>query len=196
MNQKNEQSPRSDIYLLLATLFRQAPTSDILKWLASLPIEDSQSQMRPAWQAITQAAAKESIESLESEYQNLFIGIGRGEVMPFGSWHQSGSLMDKPLIALRQDLRELGFEREAMVKEPEDHIAALCEVMAMLISDNAHQQGTFFSRHIATWYDDFVTQIQQAESAQFYIHVANLLKSFFELEQVALSEQKIAVHSS
>jgi TorA maturation chaperone TorD len=152
--------------------------------------------MHSGWKALIQAAAQADHESIETEYQNLFIGIGRGEVMPFGSWHQSGSLMDKPLVELRQDLRHLGYEREEKVKEPEDHIAALCEVMALLISDNSPQQGNFFSRHIATWYDDLVKQIERAESAHFYLHVANLLKSFFELEQVALSEQKIAVHLS
>ncbi|MDN3714747.1 TorD/DmsD family molecular chaperone [Vibrio breoganii] len=196
MNQEALQAPRADIYLLLATLFRQPPNSDLLKWLAEIETEDSNSQMSADWQALKQAASQATQQELEEEYQDLFIGVGRGEVMPFASWHLSGALMEKPLIALRQDLTALGFERNDSVKEPEDHIAAICEVMAMLVEENSPQQGVFFNRHIGTWYKDLVKQIQSANAAGFYVVVASLLASFLELEAVALSEQSIAVRSS
>ncbi|GEM79646.1 TorD/DmsD family molecular chaperone [Vibrio superstes] len=196
MNQEALQAPRADIYLLLATLFRQPPNSDLLKWLADIETEDSNSQMSADWQALKQAASQATQQELEEEYQDLFIGVGRGEVMPFASWHLSGALMEKPLIALRQDLTALGFERNDSVKEPEDHIAAICEVMAMLVEENSPQQGVFFNRHIGTWYKDLVKQIQNANAAGFYVVVASLLASFLELEAVALSEQSIAVRSS
>ena len=72
---------------------------------------------------------------MDAEYQDLFIGVGRGEVVPYGSWYMTGFLMDKPLALLRADLAALGFERQENVKEPEDHAAALCETMAMLINE-------------------------------------------------------------
>ncbi|OBT13398.1 hypothetical protein A9264_06940 [Vibrio sp. UCD-FRSSP16_10] len=196
MNNDVQQSPRADIYLLLATLFRQAPNDTLIQWLSELDTQDKTSAMSADWQALSDAAKSGQLEVLAAEYQDLFIGIGRGEVVPFASWHRSGALMEKPLIELRQDLDALGFERNESVKEPEDHIAALCEVMAMLIEDGSHQQGVFFQRHIESWYKDLVKQIQQANSADFYRVVASLLVSFMELEAVALSEQAIAVRSS
>ncbi|CAM4228534.1 TorD/DmsD family molecular chaperone [Vibrio neonatus] len=196
MHNQVPQSPRSDIYLLLATLFRQAPDAQLMQWLAQLNNEEESSAMSADWQALSQLATEASLESVAEEYQDLFIGIGRGEVMPFASWHRNGALMEKPLIELRQDLSSLGFERNDSVKEPEDHIAALCEVMAMLIEENSPQQGVFFNRHIASWYKDLVKQIQDAKAAEFYRVVANLLAQFMELEEVALSEQSIAVRSS
>ncbi len=81
------------------------------------------------------AAEHSSTESLRDEYHALFIGLGRGELVPYGSWYQTGFLMEKPLGLLRADLARLGFERAEEVHEPEDHVAALCEVMALLIQD-------------------------------------------------------------
>ncbi|MFA0373095.1 molecular chaperone, partial [Vibrio sp. 10N.222.54.F6] len=98
-------------------------------------IEASESAMQKAWIAIQQAATESNRKALEDEYQDLFIGIGRGEIVPFGSWHRTGSMMEKPLAEIRHDLELLGIERDEQVKEPEDHIAALCEVMAMLTDE-------------------------------------------------------------
>ena len=69
----------------------------------------------------------------DREYHALFIGVGRGELVPFASYYLTGFLNERPLAVLRQDLARLGAVRSESVKEPEDHIAALCEVMAGLI---------------------------------------------------------------
>ncbi|OEF75111.1 TorD/DmsD family molecular chaperone, partial [Vibrio tasmaniensis] len=139
---KQEQTLRTEIYLVLSALFRSAPSEEVIDFLKTLDIEASESAMQKAWIAIQQAATESNREALEDEYQNLFIGIGRGEIVPFGSWHRTGSMMEKPLAEIRHDLELLGIERDEQVKEPEDHIAALCEVMAMLTDEeDALQQA-------------------------------------------------------
>ncbi|GAK83285.1 putative formate dehydrogenase-specific chaperone [Vibrio ponticus] len=88
MENNNEQATlRQDIYLLLASLFRQLPSQDLVAFLADLEIESAESAMQQAWQALKVAAQESEPEALEDEFQDLFIGIGRGEVVPFGSWH-------------------------------------------------------------------------------------------------------------
>jgi TorA maturation chaperone TorD len=150
--------------------------------------------MQSAWLALKHAAqkcaAQPSISELEDEYQNLFIGLGRGEVVPFASWHQTGSLMEKPLAHIRHDLNRLGFERDPSVKEPEDHISALCDVMAQLVTELEAVQQVFFNRHISPWFKSFTLQIEQAESTDFYRSVAKLTDKFLTLEQVRFSENK------
>lgn len=183
-----QQSLRADIYLLLATLLRQKPSSELIEFLTQLDIEPSQSDMQRAWQQLKQAALNTNDEQLTDEYQDLFIGIGRGEVVPFASWHLTGSLMEKPLAEIRKDLQLLGLERDEQVKEPEDHIAALFEVMAALTEEDAAIQQVFFNKHIATWFVALCEQIQQAESAQFYLAVAALLRAFATVEQVQFSQ--------
>nr|WP_242531732.1 molecular chaperone [Vibrio alginolyticus] len=178
---------RTDIYLVLSALFRSAPSDEMLAFLKSLEIEPSESAMQKAWLALQQAANEAQREALEEEYQDLFIGIGRGEVVPFGSWHRTGSMMEKPLAEIRRDLDLLGIEREENVKEPEDHISALCEVMAMLTGEEEELQQAVFNKHIAPWFQSFTRQLESAESVNFYKPAAQLCDVFLTLEQVRFS---------
>ena len=71
---------------------------------------------------------------IADEYAALFLGVGKPEVFLYGSFYLAGRLNDKPLVALRDDLRALGLERREAITETEDHIASLCEVMRYLIA--------------------------------------------------------------
>ncbi|EMV9341436.1 molecular chaperone [Vibrio alginolyticus] len=187
MDTQQEQTLRTDIYLVLSALFRSAPSDEMLAFLKSLEIEPSESAMQKAWLGLQQAANEAQREALEEEYQDLFIGIGRGEVVPFGSWHRTGSMMEKPLAEIRRDLDLLGIEREENVKEPEDHISALCEVMAMLTGEEEELQQAVFNKHIAPWFQSFTRQLESAESVNFYKPAAQLCDAFLMLEQVRFS---------
>ena len=55
--------------------------------------------------------AAPTAERVEREYFNLFIGLGRGELLPYGSYYQSGFLHERPLARLREQLSRLGIER-------------------------------------------------------------------------------------
>lgn len=184
---EHQQTIRAEIYLLLSALYRQVPSSELITFLCELETEQAESAMQVAWKRLKDAAQESSAVALEDEYQELFIGIGRGEVVPFASWHLTGSLMEKPLASIRHDLELLGLEREEQVKEPEDHISALCEVMSLLTAEEEDLQQLFFNKHIATWFSKFITQINQAEHASFYKAVAELTHAFMSLEQVRFS---------
>ncbi|PMO34984.1 MULTISPECIES: TorD/DmsD family molecular chaperone [Vibrio] len=184
---EQEQTLRTEIYLVLSALFRSAPSEEMIEFLISLEVEPSESAMQKAWIALQQAAKDSNREALEDEYQDLFIGIGRGEVMPFGSWHMTGAMMEKPLAEIRHDLELLGFERDENVKEPEDHIAALCEVMSMLTGEEEDLQQAVFNKHIAPWFNSFTQQLENAQSANFYKPAAQLCEAFLTLEQVRFS---------
>lgn len=187
MNISEKDGLRSDIYLLISTLLREPPSEELLSMLSVIDIDGFSSEMAQAWQQLQQAAKQSELSAVEDEYQTLFIGVGRGEVVPFASWHLTGSLMEKPLALLRRDLSDMGFEREDGVKEPEDHISALCEVMSSLITENNELQPLFFNKHIGNWSESLVSHIQQANSAHFYKAVALLVAAFFQLEKVKFS---------
>ncbi|MGP8304987.1 TorD/DmsD family molecular chaperone [Vibrio sp. YIC-376] len=188
MEKQQDQTLRTEIYLVLSALFRSAPSKEMLDFLKSLEVEPSASAMQQAWIALQHAANQADREDLEDEYQNLFIGIGRGEVVPFGSWHRTGSMMEKPLAEIRHDLELLGIQRADNVKEPEDHISALCEVMAMLTEEEEGLQQAVFNKHIAPWFSAFTRQIENADSVDFYKPAAQLCDAFLTLEQVRFSE--------
>jgi len=183
-----EEPMRVNAWSLLGKLLAAPPDEQVLELLAGVQgaAIAGDNLLGAAWDMLAKAAAKTSPAELVDEYQDLFIGVGRGELMPYGSWYLTGFLMEQPLARLRGELSELGFARRDGVKEPEDHAAALCDVMAMISTgDDAAPldvQTGFFSRHIAPWMGRFFRDMQQAPSARFYRAVGQLGEQFVALE--------------
>ncbi len=186
-----EQARRAALYGLLAALLRSAPEEPVLNYARQLEADATgkKSELPLALSTLALAARHSAVEALRDEYHALFIGLGRGELVPYGSWYQTGFLMEKPLGLLRADLRHLGFERSNDIREPEDHIAALCEVMSLLILDGAPlaQQRQFYDNHIGSWAGDFFADLAGAHAAVFYKSVARLGTAFVSLETRYLS---------
>lgn len=176
---------RANTYSLLAHLMAAPPGEESLDLLSQIDTQDSDSGdlLGAAWQMLRQAAGRSGAAELDDEYHDLFTGMGRGELVPFGSWYMTGFLMEQPLARLRGDLLALGFERQEGVTEPEDHAAALCEVMSMITTADLAAQGQFFQRHIAPWMPRFFRDMQKASSARFYRAVGQLGEQFMEVEK-------------
>jgi len=184
-----EDQVRAHVYALLGALLRAPARSDLLDVLTGielpqdLPVDDTGNFLN-AWRVLKMAAGRAHEEALNDEYHALFIGLGRGELMPYASWYLTGFLMDKPLALLRGDLQALGLERQEQVHEPEDHAAALCECMAMLISGNQDSgaEQRFFHDHIEPWMKAFFVDLGTAKSAVFYKAVAGFGEQFIDFE--------------
>lgn len=187
-----DQKLRIGAYTLAASLLRNAPDQAMLDYLVEAGRNlDARDDIAVAMAAMADAAASITPAQASDEFHDLFIGVGRGELVPFGSWYLTGFLMEKPLSILRTDLAMLGFERQPDVSEPEDHAAALAEVMAMLISDAADHdtQQQFYDKHLSPWMLRFFTDLQQAKSASFYRAVGQFGVAFIKLENRYFSMQ-------
>lgn len=183
--QAPEDQVRAHTYGLFGALLAAAPSADLLAVLAEVnPAAGAEGDFAGAWRQLAIAAAHADSASVAREYQDLFIGVGRGEVVPYGSWYMTGFLMDRPLALLRADLERLGFERQDEVKEPEDHAAALCETMAMLLAEECQQdvQRHFFAAHMEPWMKSFFRDLSTAKSAAFYRAVGQFGEQFVEFE--------------
>jgi TorA maturation chaperone TorD len=186
----DEDRIRGNVYALLGNLLAGPPDTELLAVLRSIsPEPEDDSLLAASWQMLAQAATRTDPEQLREEYDALFIGVGRGEVVPYGSWYLTGFLMEQPLAQLRGDLRELGIERQQGVHEPEDHAAALCDTMALLITGDEPlplgRQHGFYSRHLEPWFPRFFRDLQRAESARFYRAVGQLGEQFIGVESQA-----------
>ena len=141
--------------------------------------------------ALAQAASDTDAERVEREYFNLFIGLGRGELLPYGSYYLSGFLHERPLARLRQDLRRYGIERAEGQSEPEDHAAILCEIMAGLISGRLPAEPgadrELFEKHMSPWIGRMFADLEQAEAAKFYRSVGTLGRVFVDVETEAFA---------
>jgi TorA maturation chaperone TorD len=188
----SESRTRANVYALLATLLTGPPSAGTLELLTQIEEADPESSdLAGAWQALKRAGQEVSVESVDTEYHKLFIGVGHGEVLPYGSWYMTGLIMDKPLALVRRDLAALGLERQPGVRDSEDHLGALCEAMAMIISREdeipLESQKAFFAAHLAPWAAHFFTDLQEAESASFYAAVGRLGEQFMKFEEQYLA---------
>lgn len=184
-----EQVWRANTYGFLAKLLALPPALETLAPLRTIPADPDESEppLARAWRSLAQAAKNNTPKELVEEYQALFIGVTGGEVVPYGSWYLAGFLMEKPLALLRDDLERLGIVRRASVHEPEDHAAALCEVMNILICQEDERQRGFFNVHLRPWMGLFFRDLREAKSARFYRAAADLGRAFIELEKEYLA---------
>jgi len=177
---------RASSYALLAALLAKPPTEELLTQLQGIEANtSSEKDIVNAWSTLKLAAQRHNAELIADEFHVLFIGLGRGELVPFASWYLTGFLMEKPLAHLRQRLSELGFEQEEDVHEPEDHAAALCEVMSQLILDadtDFETERDFYENFVGNWMKRFFNDLQKTETSGFYRAVGQLGEAFLDIE--------------
>ena len=169
-----EETTRASVYAMLGSVLAHAPDDAWIQFVLTVDLPDQEdAPLTRCWKSLKTAVDSIDRASVEEEYHNLFIGIGRGELLPYASTYLTGFLQEQPLADLRDDLARLGFERQDNVKEPEDHAAMICEVMAALILDLQSypfdQQREFFERHVASWMRHFFEDLSLAQTADFFI---------------------------
>lgn len=180
---------RAHAYALLGSLLQRAPDADLLSRLAQL--RGDASPLGLALTEIAAAAHEASTEGVEREFFALFIGIGRGEIVPYASFYLTGFLHERPLARLRDDLSRLSIDRAEGVAEPEDHAGILCEIMAGLTSGElpapAGSDRLIFEKHMAPWIGRFFADIEAAAAARFYRHVGMFGRLFLQIESEAFA---------
>ena len=182
---------RTQTYALLARLLALAPDQLLLDNLAAIQVTEPESPMGKQWVELIAKAKLSNVFEVEQEFQTLFIGVTHGELIPYGSYYQTGFLMEEPLAKLRTDLSLLGLERQNDTAEPEDHAAAQCDVMRLLLSAEGTPVITpeaFFNQHLRPWIEKFFNDMQQAKSAWFYQSVGQFSAAFMSMEAILLIE--------
>jgi TorA maturation chaperone TorD len=182
-------SGRAQEYALLATLLASAPSAALLEQIAQL--NGDATAFGRAHTALADAASTAVASEVEREYFDLFVGLGRGELLPYASYYLTGFLNERPLSRLRDDFTALGIERAQNCFEPEDHAATLCEVMAGLAAArfpvSPEIQRAFFEKHVSRWMGRLFADMEKAESARFYRSVGMLGRVFLEIESEAFT---------
>lgn len=183
---KEEEQLRADMYSFLASLLRAEPSADLVKQLTLLESDDT--PIGKAIKILKKLASSLDLPSIRDEYVGIFIGVGRGEILPFASYYLTGFLKDKPLAKLRGDMQEIGIAVSSGI-DPEDHIATLFDIMAGLILGKFNrkfsigEQRDFFNKHLAPWVDLLMRDIEASKIAVFYAPVGTIGREFIEIER-------------
>ena len=187
----NEDQLRADMYSFLANLFRAEPSAELVNQLTKL--ESDESPIGKSIKTLSKLASSLDLPTIRDEYVRIFIGVGRGEILPFASYYLTGFLKDKPLAKLRNDMKEIGIQLAENVKEPEDHIASLFDMMSGLILGkfskkfSIGEQKDFFNKHLAPWVDLLMRDIESSRIAVFYSPIGTIGREFIEIERSSFS---------
>ncbi|MVO18036.1 TorD/DmsD family molecular chaperone [Parasedimentitalea huanghaiensis] len=177
---------RADLYNFLGLLLATPPEQMLLEQTAVLSGDDG--DLGTAINALAKLASLSKAATVESEFNKLFIGLGRGELLPYASYYLTGFLNEKPLAALRRDMAARGMTRGQNVYEPEDNIASLMEMMGALIVGRFGEpaslvdQKTFFNKHIGPWAGHFFSDLEAAKNSVLYASVGAVGRVFMEIE--------------
>jgi TorA maturation chaperone TorD len=187
-----EELARAQLYGLLGALLLSPPSPMLVRLLAeadTLQSPDHAGPLESAWEDVVLAARIIDFDAIRDEYDSLFTATGTPLLNPHESLYVSGFMMDHPLATLREDLRALGVARKTGTVELEDHLGALCEVMAVLIAQDRplSQQRRFFERHLAGWASACTHDMRCAEGANFYRLIASLIDAYFAVEAEAFA---------
>ncbi len=188
---QGEELQRAELYGLLARLWFAPPDAALLEQFAVAVTDAPQpgSFLEAPWHDLVVAMRASSVAAAAQEYESLFVGVGRPEVMLYGSMHLAGSLNERPLVVLRSDLADLGLTRDAGAGETEDHVAFLLEVMRYLIAGddialcNLERQRRFFRDHLQPWVGTSLCDAVEAQPrARLYAALAAFTRAFMQVE--------------
>lgn len=180
---------RADLYGFLASLLARPPSDGTLARTAKLTADES--EIGQGIGALAKLAARLGPQEVTREYNALFIGLGRGELIPYASYYLTGFLNERPLARLRADMGRLGIARAEGLSEPEDSIASLSDMMAGLIRGDFGDpapigaQARFFEAHLAPWARHFYADLEGAKASVFYAPVGRIGRTFMEIESEA-----------
>lgn len=190
-----EDEARANFYALLSRLYADAPDAALLRALAGAEAltvaaeQESAAEFAQAWDRLRAASRVTEPEAAASEYQELFVGVGKSEV----SLHASAYLSrggGSALADLRAALAELGLGRLDGVNVFEDHLSVVLETMRLLIAGASGvepamlaQQRSFFADHVARWVSTCCDAIRVSPIANYYLRVAEFTQVFMAVER-------------
>jgi TorA maturation chaperone TorD len=184
-----EEAARANFYGVIARLFQAPPDAALLQTLAAAgDLQAQEGGIAAAWRDLAQAAASADAEQVQEEYDAAFIGVGKADITLYTSAYSVRFSNETPLVELRRDLAQLHLGRRSEATEPEDHVAALCEVMRYLIAaqkSGLEDQKRFFERWIWPTAQSLCSAIEKSAQIRFYRPVARFAFAFFELEHSA-----------
>jgi TorA maturation chaperone TorD len=205
---------RSDIYGLLATVYRQEITSDFLGQIRAPQFLGALSVLGiEGIDDLIQKPDAELLEDLAVEYSYLFLGPGK-HVSPHESVHhqredgQWGKLWGASTVEVKKFIEATGLSYSDDFKGLPDHISVEFEFMQQLTlreeqawkdedRDKAvacrQVEKKFIEEHLIRWVPAFCEMVIQEAELPFYQAVAALTRSFIEFEMEEMNKNSDGV---
>ena len=188
---EDEEKARADLYALLGRLFYGPPDAALLRAIVgggAIGGEEANAPLALAWRDLGHACAASNEDAARVEYDSLFIGTGKAEISLYLGAYSGRGAADRLLLDLKEFLAARGLARRESAREPEDHIAAVFEVMRHLIAGeraSVADQKAFFNTYVWSGATALCDAIVDSPKTDLYEPVARFARSFLELERTA-----------
>ena len=195
---------RSNIYGLLAAIYRREMKSDLLKQLKDPSMLGVLSDLGIRLNnGFLEKPEHQLLEDLAVEYARLFIGPGK-HFSPHESVHHEredgrwGQLWGPSTAEVKKIIESAGLSYQSEYTGLPDHISVELEFMQQvtLAEEKAWDEGDknlalaylgnekkFIEEHLAEWIPDFCDKVINGAELPFYRVMAELTKKFIEFEK-------------
>ncbi|HWR31505.1 MAG TPA: molecular chaperone TorD family protein [Negativicutes bacterium] len=204
-------------YDFLRRTFLQEPSQEFLTNLKQQPTlqvfpfenenKDIAQGIRKAQEYLGQHDVLQEIEydKLHWDYTRLFIGPHELPAPPWESIH-----LNKDKLLFQEETRRVrlaylkyAFLPELYQQEADDHVGLECDFMYQLslvaceknnssdcvgLREVLQDQADFLDQHLLRWVPAFADQVISHASTEFYQGMAQTLKGFLHVDQIALQE--------
>ena len=210
-NMKELAGHRSNIYGLLAAIYRREMTSDLLQHIKDPQFLGVLTQLGIELNnGFLKKPEKQLLEALSVEYARLFLGPGK-HISPHESVHhkrddgQWGQLWGESTAEVKKIIESAGLEYKTEYTGLPDHISVELEFMQQVIlrEEQARQdddkatallcqenEKKFVDGHLARWVPDFCEKVVTEADLPFYREMAKLTRTFIEFEKEELNKLK------
>jgi TorA maturation chaperone TorD len=192
---------RSNLYGLLATIYRVEPTADLLRQIKHPRFLEALVDVGVTLEKdFLDAPEEQLLSDLAVEYTRLFIGPGK-HISPHESVHTEGhdeSLWGRSTVEVKGFIESVGIEFRPDYHGMPDHISVELELMQKLTEAEAKawQRGDyaeatmwlqleqeFTDKHLARWVPAFCKQVVGQAELSFYSEMAMVTKEVLEMEK-------------
>lgn len=192
---------RSNLYGLLATIYRVEPTADLLRQIKHPRFLEALVDVGVTLEKdFLDAPEEQLLSDLAVEYTRLFIGPGK-HISPHESVHTRGhdeSLWGRSTVEVKDFIESVGIEFRPDYHGMPDHISVELELMQKLTEAEAKawQRGDyaeatmwlqleqeFTDKHLARWVPAFCKQVVGQAELSFYSEMAMVTKEVLEMEK-------------
>lgn len=207
----NEAIACSQLYGLLARVFREEPTLELLELIRSSSFRDGLDESATTLlDNLLQDSREKVIETLSIEFTRLFLGPGH-HVSPHESIQlggKTGSLWGEATVAAKCFIEKAGFTLAECSPYLPDHISVeldfLCHLTRLesqswrnedlpAIENSLDWQANFYAQHIGIWYSQFCHTIHENHPVAFYRIFTEILSKFLSSEQESIGFRRLAL---
>ena len=203
---------RSNIYSLLATVFRQEPGVALIRELRDPPLRGVFSDLGvDLGKLFFTAPESQLVEILAQEFTRLFIGpsshISAHESIFADMDNGVSALWGESTVAVKSFIEATGLDYNPEFNGVPDHVSVELEFMQRMTEweadkwrqqdrENAEYclevQRMFLDQHLSTWLPQFCDVVIKQADIRFYAGVAELTQNFLEFEQDSFKTEAAA----